>query len=257
MEADRLYGDPDLAQFYDLENGWAEDLDYCRHLAEGSASVLDLGCGTGLFAASLTERAGRAAVGVDPAAAMLDIAAKRPGGERVQWILGDARTVRLDRRFDLVVLTGHAFQVFLTDEDRAAVLGTIAAHLAPEGRFIFDSRHPDFRQWRAWTPANSKRQIEHPVVGRVLAWNDVSHDPVTGIVTYGTFYKLADDRLYSSQSKIAFPSQRHLSALIHDAGLTVDQWLGDWSGTPFSPASPEIIPVGMSSLPDRGRPARS
>ncbi|HTE82339.1 MAG TPA: class I SAM-dependent methyltransferase, partial [Reyranella sp.] len=159
MEADRLYGDPDLAQFYDLENGWAEDLDHCRNLAEDCASVLDLGCGTGLFAASLRQCD---VVGVDPAAAMLDIAAKRPDGDRVQWIQGDARTVRLDRRFDLVVLTGHAFQVFLSDEDRAAVLRTIAAHLAPEGRFIFDSRNPDFRQWRAWTPANSKRQIEHP-----------------------------------------------------------------------------------------------
>jgi len=256
VEADRLYGDPDLAQFYDLENGWAEDLDYCRNLARGCASVLDLGCGTGMFAASLTQCD---VAGVDPAAAMLDIAAKRPDGDRVQWVQGDARTVRLDRRLDLVVLTGHAFQVFLTDEDRAAVLRTIAAHLAPEGRFIFDSRNPEFRQWRAWTPANSERQIEHPAVGRVLAWNDASCDPVTGIVTYGTFYKLADERLYSSQSKIAFPSQERISALIHDAGLAVDQWLGDWSGTPFSSTSPEIIPVGLSShaLPDRERPARS
>ena len=49
--------------------------------------------------------------------------------------------------------------------------------------------------------------VEHPAVGRVLAWNDASCDPVTGVVTYGTFYKLADDRLYSSQSRIAFPSQ--------------------------------------------------
>ncbi len=259
MEPDKLYSDPELAQFYDIENGWAEDLDYCRALAGGCASVLDLGCGTGLLAASLAEQADRAVVGVDPAAAMLDVAAKRPGGERVQWIQGDARTVRLDRRFDLVVLTGHAFQVFLTDEDRAAVLRTIAEHLAPEGRFIFDSRNPEFRQWRAWTPANSKRHIEHPAVGRVLAWNDASCDPATGIVTYGTFYKLADDRLYSSQSKIAFPSQERLVSLIDAAGLTVDRWLGDWSGTPFSPASPEIIPIGMSShaLPDRERPARS
>jgi len=245
MEPDKLYNDPELAQFYDLENGWAEDLDYCRSLAEGCASVLDLGCGTGLFAASLTQDD---VVGVDPAAAMLDIAAKRPGGDRVQWIEGDARTVRLGRRFDLVVLTGHAFQVFLTDGDRAAVLRTIAVHLAPEGRFIFDSRNPDIRQWRAWTPANSQRHVEHPALGRVLAWNDASCDPATGIVTYGTFYKLPDGRLHSSQSKIAFPSQERLASLIDAAGLTVERWLGDWSATPFASTSPEIIPVGTSSL---------
>lgn len=248
MDEDRLYDDPDLAQFYDIENGWAEDLDYCRGLAEGCRSVLDLGCGTGLFAASLT---GRDVVGVDPAAAMLDIAAKRPGGERVRWVRGDARAVRLERRFDLVVLTGHAFQVFLTDADRAAVLRTIAAHLAPKGRFIFDSRNPEFRQWRAWTPENSRRSIEHPEVGRVTAWNDVACDPVTGVVTYGTFYRLADGRLHSSQSRIAFPSQDRIASSIDAAGLGVERWLGDWSGTPFTPGAPEIIPIGTSLLPDR------
>jgi ubiquinone/menaquinone biosynthesis C-methylase UbiE len=247
VEADRLYSDPELAQFYDLENGWAEDLDYCTGLAEGCASVLDLGCGTGLFAASLAHRC--SVVGVDPAAAMLDIAARRPGGEQVQWMQRDARTIRLDRRFDLVVLTGHAFQVFLTDDDRAAVLRTIAHHLEHEGRFVFDSRNPAFQQWRAWTPANSKRHVEHPTLGRVLAWNDASFDPSTGVVTYGTFYKQADDCLHSSQSKIAFASQEQLASLIDEAGLAVERWLGDWSGTPYAPGSPEIIPVGALKRP--------
>ncbi len=243
MEADRLYDDPDLAQFYDIENGWAQDLDCCADLAKGCSTVLDLGCGTGLFAASLTRCD---VVGVDPAAAMLDIAAKRPGGDRVQWIQGDARTVRLDRRFDLVVLTGHAFQVFLTDEDRTAVLRTIAHQLSPEGRFVFDSRNPAVAQWKAWTPDNSKRHIEHPALGLVLAWNDASCDPETGIVTYGTYYKLpSNDRPYSAQSKIAFPSQERLASLIDAAGLAVERWLGDWSGSPCSPDSHEIIPIGM------------
>ena len=76
MEDDRLYRDPALAQFYDLENGWAPDLDYCRHLAEDAASILDLGCGTGLFATRMAD--GRRVVGADPAAAMLEIARNRP-----------------------------------------------------------------------------------------------------------------------------------------------------------------------------------
>jgi SAM-dependent methyltransferase len=245
VEADRLYADPDLVQFYDIENGWAQDLDYCRNLAEGCASVLDLGCGTGLFAATLAQRATCAVVGVDPAAAMLDIAATRPDGERVQWVRGDARMIRLDRRFDLIVLTGHAFQVFLTDQDRAAVLRTIADHLKPGGRFVFDSRNPAGRPWMNWTPTTSLRHFEHPTFGRVRAWNDASHDPVTGVVTYGTHYKLmADDRLYSSRSKIAFASQDRLSAQILSAGLVVQQWLGDWLGSPYCSTSPEIIPIG-------------
>ncbi len=80
---DRLYQDAELAQFYDLENDWAADQDYCRELACEARSVLDLGCGTGRLAAELA--GGREVVGVDPAEPMLDIAARarvapRPNG---------------------------------------------------------------------------------------------------------------------------------------------------------------------------------
>ncbi|WP_366510106.1 class I SAM-dependent methyltransferase [Mesorhizobium sp.] len=66
------------------------------------------------------------------AASPASIPRRRAGGQRVDWVEADARDVRLGRRFDLVLLTGHAFQVFLTPEDREAVLATIAAHLAPD-----------------------------------------------------------------------------------------------------------------------------
>jgi ubiquinone/menaquinone biosynthesis C-methylase UbiE len=95
---DALFEDPALVQFYDLENGWMDDTRFCLALASGKASVLDLGCGTGLLAAALGE--GREVFGVDPAAAMLDVARRRAGGQRVTWVEADARTVRLGRRFD-------------------------------------------------------------------------------------------------------------------------------------------------------------
>ena len=38
MDEDRLYHDPDLADFYDLENGWerSPDFAFCRALADGA-----------------------------------------------------------------------------------------------------------------------------------------------------------------------------------------------------------------------------
>jgi SAM-dependent methyltransferase len=244
MASDRLYDDPDLVAFYDIENGWTADSEYLKTMAEGRTSILDLGCGTGLLAAGLAHGGGKRVVGVDPAAAMLDVARQRPGGDRVRWIEGDGRTIRLDESFDLVLLSGHAFQVFLTRDDQIAALKTIAAHLSPNGQFIFDSRNPVVEEWKEWTPAESERDIEHPVLGRVLAWNDVRHDPQTGIVQYDTFYRIADDRTYSAQSKIAFPSYDDLVAMIDEAGLVVERWLGGWDGQPFTTRAPEIIPIG-------------
>ena len=240
---DKLYQDPDLAQFYDLENGWLPDLAYCYHLAKDARSVLDLGCGTGQFAAKLGET--REVVGVDPADAMLEVARRRPGGQSVTWVHSDAQSVRRDRRFDLVLLTGHAFQVFLTDEDQRAVLATIAAHLAPAGRFIFDSRNPAAEEWREWTPEDSERHVEHPDLGTVRAWNDVAHDAATGIVTYETHYEVvASGKTLSASSQIRFTDREVLAAMIADAGLAVDEWLGDWTGGPYTPTGPEIIPIG-------------
>ncbi len=240
---DPLYDDPGLVQFYDLENGWGPDFDLCARLAGEARSILDLGCGTGELAAKLAGTC--EVVGVDPAAAMLDIARARPGGDKVEWIEGDARDLRLDRRFDLILLTGHAFQVFLTPEDQLAALRTIALHLNPRGRFIFDSRNPAAEAWKTWVPEKSRRQVVHPTLGPVEAWNDAAHDAATGIVTYETHYRvLASGKQLSAAAKIRFTPKEELENLISEAGLHVTQWYGDWQGGPWTPESREIIPLG-------------
>ncbi len=243
MSQDRLYRDPQLARLYDLDNaGPRADFEFCRRLAERADSVLDLGCGTGELAASLAP--GSRVVGVDPAAAMLTVARDRPGGQRVEWVEADARSLRLGQRFALVMMTGHAFQTLLWPEDRLAALETIAAHLAPGGRFVFDTRNPAVEEWREWTPQNSTRTFEHARFGVVRAWGDVWQDAVTGIVTYQTHYRFADGRHISAASQIAFPSKGELGAGMQEAGLAVQRWLGAWDGSPWDAGQPEIIPLG-------------
>lgn len=239
---DLLYGDPDLATFYDSENGWRDDTRCCRAFAEQAASVLDLGCGTGLLAAALGP--GRDVWGVDPAGAMLDIARRRPGGTTVTWVEADARSVRLGRQFDLVVLTGHAFQCFLTDGDQRSLCETIAAHLAPGGTFIFDSRNPAREEWQEWLPELSGREFDHPVLGRIRAWNDVRMDDASGIVTYDSFYADSIGSIRKASSRIRFATHEDIAARIAEAGLSVERWLGSWTGEPMTESSPEIIAIG-------------
>ena len=54
--SDALYHDPRLADFYDIDNGWADDTRMCLDLAREAGSVLDFGCGTGLLAAACADR---------------------------------------------------------------------------------------------------------------------------------------------------------------------------------------------------------
>lgn len=242
---DPIFRDPRFVQFYDSECGWDKhrsDFDFCVRLAKNAASVLDLGCGTGELTAALAPS--RRVTGVDPAAAMLDVARRRPGGDKVQWVEADARTVRLDARFDLIILTGHAFQVFLTESDRLGVLRTIARHLSPEGRFIFDSRNPLFGAWRNWVPDRSHEHLEHETQGNVEVWRDNRHDPETGIVTYRTSYRFESGEVISGEAQIAFPPKEVLDGELKAAGLAVQQWYGDWLGAAWSDESREIIPLG-------------
>ncbi|MBF9232892.1 class I SAM-dependent methyltransferase [Microvirga alba] len=240
---DGLYRDPDLAQFYDAANTWGVDFDYCMALATDAASVLDLGCGTGELATALAQN--RAVTGVDPAAAMLDIARKRPGGHEVTWVQADARSVRLDDRFDLVLLTGHVFQVFLTGKDQKAALSTIAAHLKPNGRFIFDSRNPVLRTWENRNRRNSLHQLDHPQLGRIEAWNEPSFDETTSILTYENGYRVLDTgKVFSASAQIRYTPQDELADMIESAGLVVEKWLGGWEGNPYHPMAEEIIPFG-------------
>lgn len=243
-QRDPLYSDPQLAQIYDSNFGPDRaDFEFCTRLAANAGSVLDLGCGTGTLLAVLSE--GREVTGVDPAGAMLEIARRRPGGDIATWVEADARTVRLDRHFDLVLLTGHAFQVFLTRDDQRAVLETIARHLSPGGRFVFDTRNPLVQAWKRWTPENSRGRIEHPVHGAVEVWNDVSEDPATGIVTYETHYRIVETgKMLSADSRIAFPARDVVEELLESAGLVAEHWYGDWQGNSLHDDRPEIIPVG-------------
>lgn len=243
MSDDLLYGDPDLVQFYDWENPWTASFSFFADLAAGSERVLDLGCGTGLFAVELVRR-GHQVTGCDPARAMLDVARRRPDGDKIRWIEADARSLALDDRFDMILMTGHAFQTLLSRPDRAALFAVIQRHLAPDGRFFFDSRNPEERAWERWTAEATWATLPHPVFGMVERWNDVALDAESGVVTYGTYYRLDDGRLFEAQSRIAFADKSEIESDIAAAGLRVDRWMGDYEGNPFAAGSPEIIPFG-------------
>lgn len=150
---DRLFSDDSLAELYDALDTPVEprgDLAFHLKLAMSAHSVLDVGCGTGqlLHRARQAGHAGRL-VGLDPAPGMVNQARKWPG---IVWMLGDLGSVRCDQEFDLVVMTGHVFQVFLEDDELRMTLAAVRSALTADGRFSFETRNPQARAWERWTP---------------------------------------------------------------------------------------------------------
>ena len=99
------------------------------------ASILDLGCGPGRIAGPLVAL-GHRVTGVDDGPGM--IGALPPG---VEGVLGDARTIRLGRRFGAVLLASHLVN---DPQDGAAFAATAHAHVAPDGVVVGETYPPDW-----------------------------------------------------------------------------------------------------------------
>src|SRR5436309_3276120 len=109
----RMYSDAETAALYDVLNPWDRAGDFYLDLMMRARAVLDIGCGTGVLLSRARDvgHRGRLA-GLDPDRAMLDRARTR---RDVEWILATAAEAAWEREFDLAVMTGHAFQMLVTD----------------------------------------------------------------------------------------------------------------------------------------------
>ena len=96
------YENPSLVALYDLLNARGADWAYYLDLAgRAEGPILDVGCGTGALTAEAAQR-GRAVYGLDPSAAMLDVARRRVGGDRVIWQQSILDGFALELQFALI-----------------------------------------------------------------------------------------------------------------------------------------------------------
>lgn len=161
-----LFGEPRLASIYDALHTDRRDLDPYLAIGESLAprSVIDLGCGTGTFACLIAQR-GVSVIGVDPAAASIDVARRKPGGDQVRWIIGDSTTMPADR-VDMVTMTGNVGE-HLNDDEWLATLHACRRALQPDGHLVFGARDPAGETWRQWNRDSTFEQVDIPGVGIV------------------------------------------------------------------------------------------
>jgi ubiquinone/menaquinone biosynthesis C-methylase UbiE len=238
------YWDPQIAEIYDAANPLAEDGRFYLALAgQRPCSVLDLGCGTGTLSCALAEH-GHRVTGVDPAAAMLDIARRKPHAEQVEWVESTAQNYRSERRFDLIVMTGHTFQTLFTDADVLKALETMRIQLKDGGKAAFETRNPNVDWAAEWV--GRQRSIQMPSSEEVVETLEVT-DKDEDFISFRTSYRSSRETL-TTNSTLRFPSRVHVESVMKRAGLAVREVLGDWDGSAFDAArSREIILVAKSA----------
>lgn len=235
---DKQFSDARLADLYDLGNAGAEDRNFYIALAGNQPiDILDLGCGTGLLCLEYA-RAGHRVVGVDPAHAMLDVARRNDTDLQVEWVEAYAEAFETDKRFDLITMTGHAFQVLLADEQVTKTLSVMSELLKEEGCVVFESRNPACDWDKIWARDYSMQTKDGPVLAK-RRLTDRSRAPE--FLSFAWDYHFVDQVL-TSNSTLRFLGHDEIVERANQADLQLIALYGDWDSSEFAPhSSKEMI----------------
>jgi SAM-dependent methyltransferase len=242
------FADNRLAVLYDAFCPPPEERDdfaFYLPLIMAAHSVLDVGCGTGalLHLARESGHTGRLC-GLDPARGMINQARQWPD---IEWVYGDLASVGWERAFDLVVMTGHAFQELVTDDEIRAALGAIRPALIDSGRFAFETRNPLARAWEQW-PIRYSGEVTDATGAIVRCMYRVEEPVAGGVVrSVSTFTSAGWERPEVSRGALRFLDAAALSAFLTGAELVIEEQYGDWTRRPLTDTSPEIITIARRS----------
>lgn len=168
---------------------------------------------------------------------MLNAGREKLHGNKVEWVQAFAQEFDLNKQFDLIIMTGHAFQVLLTDEDVFATFKNISKHLKPNGLMVFESRNPAINWPEKW---NYNVTIALPGGGTVeesRRFISLQNDRMNFELRYQF-----DDELLSSESVLRFWNLEEIQSHLTAAGLLTEKVVGDWEGNGFDKsASEEMI----------------
>ena len=201
LQSIELYADGAL---YDAEYGQiCNDIPFYTNIAAtAKGPVLELACGTGRLTIPMA-KAGATIVGIDIAPGMIAEAETKkrrcnpPVRNRLEFFIGDMRSVRLVSTFDIVILPFNALMHMALDEDLQAVLETVRKHLIPDGLFYLDV-HTPYPTPAATTQEkdderHNPRELVHPRTGtRFCVSEKSSYDARSQINTMSFFYQQVD-----------------------------------------------------------------
>jgi 2-polyprenyl-3-methyl-5-hydroxy-6-metoxy-1,4-benzoquinol methylase len=196
--------DGSAVELYEVTPANGEDQLINAALDPGS-SILELGCGTGRITRPLLA-VGHQVVAVDESP---DMTARVTETETICSTIGD---LRLDRRFDVVLMMSYLINV-ADDEERRRLLRTCAHHVRPGGAVLLQQQIPGMLQ----APAVLENEHRKLVVSDVEQFPD-GRQAATLTHTIG-------GRSWSQRILTQNLTEPQLSAQLAEAGLTLTDYL--------------------------------
>lgn len=234
---------------YDLEVGGDHPSHhfYAEMAKQAGGKVLEVACGTGLVALPLAAQ-GIDMTGLDIMPTMLEHARYKSEqqGLSVRWFEGDARNFSLEENFNMIYMTGNAFQAFLNNPDQTALLKNIQKHLAKGGVFAFETRNPRWAdlvtdlnetEWMTYSDKDGNTV-------RITEIQEYDHAAQILVYTLWRRWREPDgDKERVTRIAIRYTFPQELNALLERSGFRVMNQYGDWDKNPLTRDSESIITI--------------
>jgi SAM-dependent methyltransferase len=225
-------------------------------------TLLDLGCGPGLYCRRFAER-GLEVTGVDFSESSIHYAREHDDASRYQC--GDYRMLELADSFDAVTLIYGDFCV-LADADRDKLLGIVRRSLKPRGHFVFDvtttalyrARRGAAPQWSAVDQA-AGAEPQWPAVDQAGFWKPGPHLVLKQVFDYPSHETLLEHYLVIDERGVASVyhnwlhcySAESITAVLEGQGFAVAGLYDDLIGSPHS-GSGEWLGIVATPSPTEG-----
>ncbi len=232
------------AKYYDLlyqDKDYKAESEFIQHLittyAPTAQRLLELGSGTGRHAQYLAEQ-GYAVTGLERSEDMLascrqrQVAQPQDIAQRLEFLQGDLRHVRLDREFDCILSLFHVISYQTTNADLEAAFKTVSLHLKPGGIFLFDVWYgpavlhdkPQVRVKRLRSGNCLVTRIAEPVLHPNDNVVDVNYQILVQDLDQQSYQELCE------QHQMRYLFKPELEWLLEQAGmalLSLGEWMSD------------------------------
>ncbi len=215
-----------------------------RLRAEGAASVLDAGCGTGRHL-EIFARAGLALAGVEPEAAMAEAARARLaslGAEAEMAVCPlEEAAAHLVGPYDAAVCLGNTLAHLVEPATLAAGIAALAVLVAPGGILITQTVNFDLALRERRGPF-TERRITDPERGELVFRRSYGFDDAPARLDFRL--ELSGEGLGLRESVPLRPlTESEQTAALAAGGFEVEERLGDWDGRALDADSPAILLV--------------
>jgi SAM-dependent methyltransferase len=229
---------PDVAAHYDDHARGDEEAAamFLAHLAQGRRA-LEFAIGTGRIALPLTAQ-GIQVDGIELSPHMVERLHAKPGGQRINVVIGDMSVTTTTHQYGLVYLVYNTIFNLLSAEAQIRCFENAAHHLAEDGHFVVETAVP-----HAWITPGTPDYVHAEHVGSSTVVFDVArYDPVTQLLEEN-HVRLTPNGITMNPivCRLITPGEMDLMARI--AGLRLVERFASWQRTSFDAHSRAHISI--------------